>query len=207
MKLVNYIESHLKLPQKSIENTVKLLNEDCTVPFISRYRKEATGNLDEVQVFDIVKYKKAFEEIEKRKISILKSLEEQDVLNDELKNRIENADTLTDLEDIYLPYKKKRKTKADTARENKLEPLAKIIMSQNAQNIEGLASRYVSDTVLNEEEALEGARHNIAEWINERTRTANDPRTMSATETIIPGKEVKSVKDAQKAQKFKDYFD
>ena len=111
MKLINYIESHLKLPKKSIENTVKLLNEDCTVPFISRYRKEATGNLDEVQVFDIVKYKKAFEELEKRKISILKSLEEQDVLNDELKDRVENAETLTDLEDIYLPYKKKRKIK------------------------------------------------------------------------------------------------
>src|SRR5690606_9399226 len=207
MKLVNYIESHLKLPQKSIENTVKLLNEDCTVPFISRYRKEATGNLDEVQVFDIVKYKKAFEEIEKRKISILKSLEEQDVLNDELKGRVESAETLTDLEDIYLPYKKKRKTKADTARENKLEPLAKIIMSQNAQNIEGLASRYVSDTVLNEEEALEGARYIIAEWINERIDIRNDLRRMYTRDAVISSKAVKSVKDDEKAQKFKDYFD
>lgn len=207
MKLINYIESHLKLPKKSIENTVKLLNEDCTVPFISRYRKEATGNLDEVQVFDIVKYKKAFEELEKRKTSVLKSLEEQSVLNDELKDKVENAETLTDLEDIYLPYKKKRKTKADTARENGLEPLAKIIMSQNAENIENIASRYISKLILNEEEALEGARHIIAEWINERIDIRNDLRRMYARDAVISSKVVKAVLDDEKAQKFKDYFD
>src|SRR5690606_22847325 len=122
---------------------------------------------------------------------------------DELKDRVENAGTLTDLEDMYLPYKKKRKTKADTSRENGLEPLAKIIMSQNAENIESLASRYISDAVLNEEEALEGARYIIAEWINERIDIRNDLRRMYTRDAVISSKVVKAVKDDEKAQKFK----
>jgi len=137
--MVNYILSHTKLSKTSIQNTIKLLNEDCTIPFISRYRKEATGNLDEVEIGLIVKFKEEFEALEKRKASILKALEEQDVLTEKLKQSIENAKDLTTLEDLYLPYKKKRKTKAETARKNGLEPLAKILMSQNANDIESIA--------------------------------------------------------------------
>ncbi len=111
-----------------LKTPLHYFNEDCTIPFISRYRKERTGNLDEVQIGDIVKYKEQFEALEKRKIAILKALEEQEVLTLELKDKIDQTQDLTTLEDLYLPYKKKRKTKAETARKNGLEPLAKIIM-------------------------------------------------------------------------------
>ena len=131
MHLISYIKTNTQLPETSIKNTVDLLNEDCTIPFISRYRKERTGNLDEVQIGEIVKYKELFETLEKRKIAILKAIDEQDALTDELKHKIEAAQDITTLEDLYLPFKKSRKTKADTARQNGLEPLAKIIMSQN----------------------------------------------------------------------------
>src|SRR5690606_36076130 len=175
--LLNYITSQTQLPGKSIQNTVKLLNEDCTVPFISRYRKELTGNLDEIQIGEIVKFKEQFETLEKRKTTILKSLEEQGFSTEELRKKIEETTDLIDLEDLYLPYKKRRKTKADTARENGLEPLAKIIMTQSrpifGSNISLLASKYIQGNVNSEKEALEGARHIIAEWINERTDIRN----------------------------------
>ena len=123
--MVNFIISQTKLPEQSVKNTIELLNEDCTIPFISRYRKERTGNLDEVQIGDIVKYKEQFEALEKRKKAILKVLEEQAVLTPELKQKIEDTQDLTILEDLYLPYKKSRKTKAEKARQNGLEALAK----------------------------------------------------------------------------------
>ncbi len=129
MSLLQFIFSQTQLPEKSIQNTVKLLNEDCTIPFISRYRKEMTGNLDEVQIEQIVLFKEQFEALEKRKATILKAIEEQGELTSDLTSKISEAETLTVLEDIYLPFKKKRKTKAETARKNGLEPLAKIIMS------------------------------------------------------------------------------
>lgn len=207
MPLINYIISHLSIPKKSIENTIKLLNEDCTIPFISRYRKEMTGNLDEVQVADIVKHKKSFEELEKRKASILKTLDEQEVLTNDLKDKIKKADTILAVEDIYLPYKKKRKTKADTARENGLEPLAKIIMSQNNNDIEFTASKYINNTITNEDKALEGARNIIAEWVNERIDIRNNLRRMYDRYATISSKVVKSKSEDEKAQKFKDYFD
>ncbi len=133
--MIKYIISYTQLPESSVKNTIALLNEDCTIPFISRYRKERTGNLDEVQIGDIVKYKEQFEALEKRKIAILKALEEQEVLTSELKDKINKTQDLTTLEDLYLPYKKKRKTKAETARKNGLEPLAKIIMSHKMRMI------------------------------------------------------------------------
>ncbi len=205
--LLKYITSQTQLPQKSVENTVKLLNEDCTIPFISRYRKELTGNLDEVQIGEIVKFKEQFEALEKRKIAILKSLEEQEVLSAELQKKIEETTDLIALEDLYLPYKKKRKTKADTARENGLEPLAKIIMSQNASDISSIALKYVKGEVNSEEEALEGARHIIAEWINERTDIRNMLRNQLERFALISTKVVKKFEDDEKAQKFRDYFD
>ncbi len=205
--LLKYITSQTQLPQKSVENTVKLLNDDCTIPFISRYRKELTGNLDEVQIGEIVKFKEQFEALEKRKIAILKSLEEQEVLTAELQKKIEKTTDLIALEDLYLPYKKKRKTKADTARENGLEPLAKIIMSQNASDISSIALKYVKGEVNSEEEALEGARHIIAEWINERTDIRNMLRNQLERFAVISTKVVKKFEDDEKAQKFRDYFD
>jgi len=207
MQPLNFIKSNTHLPEKGIQNTIELLNEDCTIPFISRYRKERTGNLDEVQIADIVKYKSQFEELEKRKISILKSLEEQDVLTDELQQKIIASKDLTALEDLYLPYKKKRKTKAETARKNGLEPLAKIIMSQNATHIVSIASNYVNNEVTTEAEALEGARHIIAEWINERTDIRNNIRSQLEKYATINTKVIASKIDDEKAQKFRDYFD
>ncbi len=211
ISILKYIASQTQLPQKSVENTVKLLNEDCTIPFISRYRKELTGNLDEVQIGDIVKFKEQFEVLEKRKTAILKSLEEQEVLTAELQKKIEGAADLITLEDLYLPYKKKRKTKADTARENGLEPLAKIIMAQSrnlgTSDISSLASKYVKGEVKSEEEALEGARHIIAEWINERTDIRNMLRNQLERFAVISTKVVKKFEEDEKAQKFRDYFD
>ena len=131
MTNIQFIQNQTNIAPKSIEATIKLLLEDCTIPFISRYRKDQTGNLDEVQIEAISKLNKQFDEIIKRKESILKSIEEQNALSPELKSKIENSFDLQELEDFYLPYKKKKKTKADVARENGLEPLAKIIMVQN----------------------------------------------------------------------------
>tara|TARA_R100000306_G_scaffold7540_2_gene10230 strand:- start:27534 stop:29660 length:2127 start_codon:yes stop_codon:yes gene_type:complete len=204
-QLLQYIVSKTQLPEKAIQNTIALLNEDCTIPFISRYRKEQTGNLDEVQVGDIVTYKEEFETLEKRKATILKALEEQEVLTDELQKKIEETTDSTTLEDIYLPYKKKRKTKADTARNNGLEPLAKIIMAQNASNIHSIAEQYTSDSI-SVEEALEGARHIISEWINERSDIRNMLRNQLERHAILTTKVVKTKKDDEKAQKFRDYF-
>ncbi|MDP3353294.1 MAG: Tex family protein [Flavobacteriaceae bacterium] len=207
MQLISFIHKHTALPQKSIERTVLLLIDDCTIPFISRYRKELTGNLDEVQIADIQKFKKLFDDLEARKISILKSMEEQQVLTEDLQQKITICDNLTDLEDIYLPYKKKRKTKADTARENGLEPLAKMIMAQNSDDIDFVASKYLNDKVTNEDDALEGARHIIAEWMNEHLSVRNRLRNLFARKSTITSKVIKSKKEEDDAQKYTDYFD
>lgn len=207
MSLLSYIVSHTQLPEISIKNTVNLLNEDCTIPFISRYRKELTGNLDEVQIGDIVKFKEQFEVLDKRKATIFKTLEEQGVLTPELKQKMEATQDLTTLEDLYLPFKKSRKTKAETARQQGLEPLAKIIMSQNANDVEGIAFKYVKGDVASVEEALEGARHIIAEWINERTDIRNNIRYQLERFAVISTKVVKTKQDDENAQKFRDYFD
>ncbi|WP_179352335.1 Tex family protein [Winogradskyella vidalii] len=205
--MITYITQHTQLAEKNIKSTIQLLNEDCTIPFISRYRKEATGNLDEVQIGEIVKFKEQFEALEKRKKAILKALEEQGVLTEDLTQKVENTQDLTTLEDLYLPYKKKRKTKAETARKNGLEPLAKIIMSQKANDIESIAYKYVKGDITSAEEALEGARHIIAEWINERADIRNLLRNQLERHAQISTKVIKSKKDDEKAQKFRDYFD
>ena len=204
---LKYILSQLQLPEQSVKNTIELLNEDCTIPFISRYRKERTGNLDEVQIGDIVKYKEQFEALEKRKKAILKALEEQAVLTSELKHKIKDTQDLMTLEDLYLPYKKSRKTKAEKARQNGLEPLAKIIMSQKANDIESIAFKYVKGYVYSVEDALEGARHIIAEWINERTDIRNNIRHQLQRFAMISTKVIKTKVTDEKAQKFRDYFD
>ena len=207
MQLISFITKNTQLPQKSIENTVELLNQDCTVPFISRYRKEITGNLDEVQIGAIVQFKTQFEALEKRKIAVLKAIEEQDGLTAELRLKIEQTDDLVTLEDLYLPFKKKRKTKAETARKNGLEPLAKMIMAQNHNDIEAAANQYTNGEVANTDEALEGARHIIAEWINERISIRNQVRNQLERSALIVTKVISTKKADEKAQKFRDYFD
>ena len=206
MQLIRYILQNTQISETSITNTIQLLNEDCTVPFISRYRKELTGNLDEVQIGEIVKYKLQFEELEKRKITILKALAAQEVLTDELRQKIVSAKDLISLEDLYLPFKKKRKTKAETARNQGLEPLAKIIMSQRAEDVKSIASKYISSEVKTQEDALEGAQHIIAEWINERTDIRNSIRYQLEKFSVISTKVIKAKESEEKAQKYQDYF-
>jgi uncharacterized protein len=207
MTAIQFIQNQTNITPKSIEATIKLLSEDCTIPFISRYRKDQTGNLDEVQIEAISKLNKQFDEITKRKDSILKAIEEQNALSPELKGKIENSFDLQELEDFYLPYKKKKKTKADVARENGLEPLAKIIMSQKNDDIEFLASNYLNANVKNEDEALQGARDIIAEWINENIFIRKNLRRLFQRKAVISTKVVKTKKDDEAAQKFNQYFD
>ncbi len=207
MQLIPFIVSKTDLSETSIKNTINLLNEDCTVPFISRYRKEHTGNLDEIEIGSIVTLKTQFEALEKRKAAILKALREDQVLTPELQQKIESAEHITLLEDLYLPYKKKRKTKAETARKNGLEPLAKIIMSQNANDLDSIAYRYTKGAVNAIEEALEGARHIMAEWISERTDIRNSIRYQLERFATITTKVIKTQEHDEKAQKFRDYFD
>lgn len=205
MQLISFITSQTDLSQKGIENTIELLDQDCTVPFISRYRKEKTGNLDEVQIGKILELKKVFEEVEKRRAAILKTLEEQEVLTDQLKAQLISAPDLKTLEDLYLPYKRKRKTKAEKARNNGLEPLAKMIMSQKPEQLDPIITRFTTPEI-NKEEALEGARHIISEWINERGSVRNRIRWHLGKFARIRTKVIASKKDDEKALKFKDYF-
>lgn len=181
--------------------------EDCTIPFIARYRKDKTGNLDEVVIEQIAKLDAAFEAIIKRKEAILKSIEEQEALTPELEQKISNSFDLNELEDFYLPYKKKRKTKADVARENGLEPLAKIIMAQNADDLDYIASKYLNDKVANEDEALQGARDIVAEWINENMYIRKNLRRMFQRKAVIETKVIKAKKDEEGAKKFEQYFE
>ena len=199
MHLIKFVVSKTNLPEISIKNTIELLNEECTIPFISRYRKERTGNLDEVQIGDIVNFKEQFEVLEKRKKHILKTLLDDEVLTPELQQKIESSQDITTLEDLYLPYKKKRKTKAETARKNGLDPLAKIIMSQNANAIESIAYKYVKGEISSVDEALEGARYIIAEWINERTDIRNNIRHQLERFAIISTKAVKTKIEDEKS--------
>jgi uncharacterized protein len=206
MTNIDFIKQTVNVPVASIQNTVQLLLEDCTIPFISRYRKDKTGNLDEVLIEQIAKLNAAFDTIVKRKDSILKSIQEQNALTPELKSKIENSFDSNELEDFYLPYKKKKKTRADVARENGLEPLAKIIMAQNSDNIDFISSRYLNEKVKNEDEALQGARDIIAEWVNENIYVRKQLRRMYQRTALIETKVAKSKKEDEAAQKFNQYF-
>lgn len=207
MTNIQFIKSVVNTADKNIEATLQLLAEDCTIPFISRYRKDRTGNLDEVQIEQIAKLSKQYDDIVKRKESVLNAIEEQGQLSVELKSKISNSFDLQEIEDLYLPYKKKKKTKADVARENGLESLAKIIMSQNADDVEYIASKYLNYKVLNEDDALQGARDIIAEWINENIYIRKNLRRMFQRSGIISTKVAKGKSDDEAAQKFSQYFD
>lgn len=207
MNTTEFIQKQLNISSKSIDSTLQLFAEDCTIPFIARYRKDRTGNLDEVAIENIFKLNKQFDEITKRKESILKSIEEQNALNPELKQKIEHSFDLQELEDFYLPYKKRKKTKADTAREKGLEPLAKIIMSQRNDDVEFLASKYLNKDVETEADALQGARDIMAEWINENLYIRKNLRRLFQRKAIISSKVVKAKKEDEAAQKFSQYFE
>lgn len=206
MTVTSYIQLYQNISNKSIDSTLKLLYEDCTIPFISRYRKDQTGNLDEVQIENISKLSKQFDEIEKRKASILNSIEEQNALTPELKDKIEHSYDLKELEDFYLPFKKRKKTKADAARAKGLEPLAKIIMSQKSDNLYSTVSRFTSKEI-SEDEALQGARDIIAEWLNEHLYIRKNLRRLYQKTAQITSKVVKAKKEEEAAQKFSQYFE
>lgn len=207
MTNIQFIAKSVATAEINIQKTVQLLNEDCTIPFISRYRKDQTGNLDEVVIEQIAKLNKQYDEIVKRKESILKTIEEQGQLSLELAKKIQDSFDLQELEDLYLPFKKKKKTKADVARENGLEPLAKIIFAQNNDNIDFISTQYINENVINEEAALQGARDIIAEWINENIHVRQQLRRLFQRKSTVTTKVVKTKKDDEAAQKFSQYFD
>lgn len=207
MNILSYIQSQAQLPSKSIAATLELLAEDHTVAFIARYRKDKTDNLDEVAVEHIIKLKKSFEAIQKRKEAILKALEEQNITDAVMLQKISTSFDLIELEDLYLPYKKKRKTKADTARENGLEPLAKIIMSQKANDIEAIALRYLNQNIKTKDDAVSGAEDIIAEWINENTFVRKSIRRLFQRTAVLTTLKSKKIEDEEKAQKYQQYFD
>ena len=199
------IATALQIAVHQVENTLSLLNGGATIPFISRYRKEATGGLDEVQIGAIKEQYTKLTDIAKRKETILKTIEEQGKLSSELKKRIEACWDATELEDIYLPYKPKRKTRAEVARQKGLEPLAIILMSQRENNLSARVRTFVKGEVKDEEDALKGARDIIAEQVSEDERSRNQIRNLFSRQAIITAKVVKG-KETE-AAKYKDYFD
>ena len=204
-KFISLIANSLQLTEKQVRNTIQLLNEGATIPFISRYRKEMTDGLDEVQIGDTKEQYDKLCELAKRKLAVLKSIEEQDKLTDELKNRIDNCWNITELEDIYLPYKPKRRTRAEIAREKGLEPLAKMLMKQQSNDVVRMAQPFVKDKVDNVEDALAGARDIMAEWINESEAARNSIRQIFTREAVISSKLIKGKEE--EAQKYRDYID
>ena len=179
MTNIQYIQNqNNKIDSQQIENTLQLLADGCTIPFIARYRKDKTKNLDEIAIEQIAKGQTEYENILKRKETILNAIEEQNKLTEDLKVKIENCFVISELEDIYLPYKKRKKTRADVAKEKGLEPLAKMIMAQKINDLEAVTSKYITANI-SEEEALQGASDIIAEWISEnifvrKTQTENN---------------------------------
>ena len=199
------IASALHIAVRQVENTLSLLNGGATIPFISRYRKEATGGLDEVQIGEIKERYDKLCEMAKRKETILKTIEEQGKLTDDLKKRIEACWDTTELEDIYLPYKPKRKTRAEAARQKGLEPLATILMMQRENNLMARVRTFIKGEVKDEDDALKGARDIIAEQVSEDERSRNQLRNQFSRQAIITSKVVKGKEE--EAAKYKDYFD
>lgn len=201
------IATALKLPVHRVENTLKLLQGGATIPFISRYRKEATGGLDEVQIGDIhTRYEKLCE-LAKRKETVLSTIEEQGKLTDALRERITNCWDTTELEDIYLPFKPKRKTRAEVARQKGLEPLAMLLLMQRENNLSARVRSFVKGEVNDEEDALKGARDIIAEQVNEDERARNLIRNQFSRQAMIISKVVKGKEKEEAALKYRDYFD
>lgn len=201
------IADALSLPERGVENTLELLDENCTIPFISRYRKERTGNLDEVQVSDIALMRERLIDVAKRKETIVSTIEDAGKMTDELRKRIEQCWNMSELEDIYLPYKPKRRTKADIARQQGLEPLAQLLFIQRDPNPIATASKYVKGDVKTAEDAIQGAKYIIAETINENEKVRKNIRGVFRRGAVISSKVVKAKSEEDDAQKYSDYFD
>jgi len=200
-----FIAKGLNIIPWQVANTLKLFSEGATIPFISRYRKEATGSLDETVLLDIQKTHTQLHELDKRREAILKSIEEQGKLTDDLKRQIEVASSMNELEDIYLPYKPKRKTRASVARDRGLEPLAKILMKQQELQIGKRAEEFITEEVGSVEDALQGARDIIAEWVNENKRSRETIRRLFGKNALIGSKIVKGKEED--GIKYQDYFE
>lgn len=201
---ITLIASALQLSEKQVRNAIQLLNDGATIPFISRYRKEMTGSMNEMQLAEVKEKHDRLCELQKRKETITKTIEEQNALTPELQKRIADCWDSVELEDIYLPYKPKRRTRAEIAREKGLEPLAKMLMKQQAANVHQLAQPFVKDTVDDIETALKGARDIIAEWINESEAARNATRSIFAREAVISSGVIKGKEE--EGQKYCDYF-
>jgi protein Tex len=202
---VKLIAANLNISLNQVRNTIKLLNEGATVPFISRYRKEATGSLDEVQVLSVKEQYEKLLEVDKRRETIISSIEEQGKLTDELRKKLESTYILSELEDIYLPYKPKRKTRASIAREKGLEPLAEILFKQQVKDVDDIAEKYLNDAVESTNDALQGARDIIAEWVNEDQYARENIRKLFNRDAMIFSKLVKG--KSEEGVKYKDYFE
>lgn len=203
----NIIAKKLNLNARYVENTLQLLEEGCTIPFISRYRKERTGNMDEVQITAISEANDKLKDIDKRKETVVKTITEQGKMTDELQRRIEDCWDANKLEDIYMPFKPKRRTKAQMARELGLEPLSVILMMQRESNPEAAAKRFVKEGVKDVAAAIKGAQDIIAETVSEDERSRQQVRSAFRREAIISSKVVKAKADTEEAAKFSDYFD
>ena len=202
---ISLISKSLNIRDNQVKNVIELFEGGATIPFVARYRKERTNNLDEVALADIQKLNQYYTDLEKRKTYIIDKISSDDKLTSELKSKIENTFDATALEDIYLPYKSKRKTKAVVARENGLEPLAKIIMSQKSYDLESSSRKFVNKNIEDIDQALEGARHIIAEWVNENIGVRELLRTDFEKFSKLKSKVVKS--KIEEAEKYTDYFD
>lgn len=207
MTVITFIKQHIAATEKQIANTISLLQDDHTIPFIARYRKDATGNLDEETIEQIALQLKVYDALIKRKETIIKAIEKQELLTDEIKEKINATFDLVALEDLYLPFKKSSKTKASAAREAGLEPLAKIIMAQNHDNIQQACQRYICTGFENTDKVIEGAQHIIAEWINENIYIRTHLRRLFLREATLDTKVIKGQKEEEKAQKFAHYFE
>jgi len=207
VKYIQKIGEKLGITIKQVISIHDLQAEGATIPFMARYRKEATGNLDEVVIGNVVEEIKNFTELEKRKETVIKTIEGLGKLTPELKQRIEDCYEATALEDIYLPYKPKRKTKATQAIEKGLEPLATLIFKQGAENPEAAAAPYINENVKDSKEALQGARDIIAEWISENEQARNKIRQLFTEGAVLYSKVLTSKKEDEAAQKYRDYFE
>lgn len=197
----------LGLSERSVTNTLQLIDEGCTIPFISRYRKERTGNLDEVQITAISDAYDKLKEISKRKDTVVKTITEQGKMTDDLQRRIDACWDANELEDIYMPFKPKRRTKAQVAREQGLEPLSLILMMQRERNIEAAAQRFVKEGVKDVAAAIKGAQDIVAEMVSEDERSRQQVRSSFRREAIITSKVVKAKADSEETAKYSDYFD
>jgi uncharacterized protein len=206
-KYIHQIAGKLRLSNKQVQSIFQLQSEGSSIPFMARYRKEATGNLDEVVITNVVEEIDYYKELDKRKETVLKTIGEQEKLTPELKARIDQCFSATELEDIYLPYKPKRKTRASQAIEKGLEPLAKRIFEQGTILVNKEAGKFLNEQVKDVKEALQGARDIIAEWISENEQSRNKIRKLFTETAMLTSKVVTTKKDEEEAQKYRDYFE